>query len=95
MIKNKIFVIVNFKIHTIIQRFIIVYLITTGHDKNNSDNSCVTHDEWSGLVNIMVFLDTIQTIIIPFMIIAILNLSIGYRLLNKLRQRSRTNMPRN
>ena len=43
----------------------------------------------------MVFVDTIQTIIIPFMIISILNLSIGYRLLNKLRQRSRTNMPRN
>ena len=60
-------------------------LFTTGYDKN-SDNSCVTLEEWFGLVKIMVFVDTMQTIIIPFIIIAILNVLIGFRLLKKFRE---------
>jgi hypothetical protein len=68
-------------------------LFTTGYDKD-SDNSCVTLEEWLGLVKTMAFVDTIQTIIIPFIIIAFLNVLIGFRLLKNFtenRNRPRSN----
>lgn len=58
-------------------------LVTSGleSDHDKSIYSCVTKKDWFELVKLMAFIDTIFTMIIPFLIISISNLMIVYKLI--------------
>ena len=60
-------------------------LFTTGFDSKYG-SSCVTLDEWADEFKILILIDTIQTIIIPFIFISVLNLSICYKMIQQFKQ---------
>jgi hypothetical protein len=54
----------------------------TGFD-DRFEQTCVTLEKWSFVVKIMVFIDTVQTMILPFIIILVTNLLIMFKLMRK------------
>jgi hypothetical protein len=53
----------------------------SGFEKNY-ENSCVTLDNWINIFKIFLLIDTIQTLVLPFIVLSILNISIGYKILH-------------
>jgi hypothetical protein len=57
-------------------------IFTSGFDEKYG-NSCVTLEEWFDLVKILVFIDTIQTMVVPFIIISVSNVLIVFKLMKR------------
>ena len=52
-------------------------------DINNRTLECVTVRKWHDLADFLSFIDTIQTIIIPFVLISFINISVLFKLVKK------------
>jgi hypothetical protein len=60
--------------------------LTSSVEKNKNENrECVTIEKWHDLVNILSLIDSIQTLIFPFILISIINISILLKLINNLK----------
>jgi hypothetical protein len=60
-------------------------LFTSSIERNrNGQKECVTISKWYDIVDIISFIDTIQTLILPFVLICIINLSILFKLVRTL-----------
>lgn len=60
-------------------------LISAGYDEKYG-KVCVIKDNWSAEFTVLNFVDTIQTMVIPFIIISISNILIGFRLMREAKQ---------
>jgi hypothetical protein len=62
--------------------FYSVILISAGFDEKYG-NLCIIKESWSTVYTVLNFVDTIQTMVIPFIIISISNILIGFRLMRE------------
>jgi hypothetical protein len=63
-------------------------LFTSGLDEHNT---CVTLDDWFLQVKVLVLVDIVQTMIVPFIIISIINALIMFKLMNSFKFNTRSN----
>ncbi|RNA32293.1 thyrotropin-releasing hormone receptor-like [Brachionus plicatilis] len=75
----------KFSIFMLMAISLIIYsfaLVTSGIESSNDEkNSCVTLTKWFDLVQLIAFIDMLITMVIPFLIIFISNISIVYKLM--------------
>ncbi len=65
--------------------FYSITLVSSGFDEKYG-KACVIKENWSGVFEVLNFVDTIQTMVIPFIIISMSNVLIGYRLMRESKQ---------